>query len=359
MIVVLFLARSFASSKADKNQRVDISSAALSASVMILLVSGLLQSKSWGWITPLAKPEIAGNEIAPLGISLVAYLIIAGLILLKLFYDRQVSMENKGQIPLLSVSMLKSSQLRSGLAVLGSQYLVTASVFFIVPIYLQLVLGYDALETGKKIFPLSLALILFSIIGSKLSDKKSPKQISRFGQYLLIAGSLSLLLSISPDLKGISFSIAMFATGAGLGLLASQLGNINMSAVESSKTSEVGGLQGTIQNLGSSLGTAIIGSVLIGSLTTGFIGRINTTNLSPEIKTYITEESSTGVQIVSADDVTTYALEQGLSEEEADSVATSYQDAQVAGLRESVFLLIVVSTLSLFLSRNIPRKIAS
>lgn len=357
IIAVIMLARSSKASPADKKQVIDIPSALLSASGMILLVFGLLQSKQWGWLTPLATPTFAGHDIAPFGISIVAYLIAAGLGLLKIFYDRQLMLETTGNRALVQVSMLKIAQLRSGLAVLSSQYVITAAIFFVVPIYLQMVLGLNALETGKKLFPLSLALIAFSVIGSKMANTYTAKKIVRSGQYLLILGSGSLFVSMDASLKSIIFSVAMFATGAGLGLLASQLGNINMSAVDASKTSEIGGLQGTMQNLGSSLGTAVIGSILIASLTTGFVGRINNTDLPPQIKNYINESSQSGIQIVSSDSVYAYALERGTSEEEATTLRDTYRNAQVAGLRESVFCVTLIAILSLMLARGIPNRV--
>lgn len=357
MIAVLFFARSFKSSKPDKKQIVDIPSALLSATGMILVVYGLLQSKEWGWIAPLSKPEVAGVELAPFGISMVAYLIAAGLMLLKLFYDRQVKLEATGSKALLHVSMLKNATLRSGLSVLSAQYIVTASIFFVVPIYLQMVLGLNALETGMKLFPLSVALILFSIAGSRLSSRFSVRQIVRSGQYLLVLGSLSLFVSIDPELKSLAFSIAMFAAGAGLGLLASQISNINMSSVDASKTSEVGGLQGSLQNLGSSLGTAIIGSLLVASLTTGFLSRIETANIPMDIKTYISTSTTSGVQIAPAAAVEEYAVEKGVSSPDAAVIARSYGDAQVSGLRETIFVLVIISLSMLLLSRNIPRTI--
>lgn len=354
MLGVLFFAKKFKSSKADKSQIIDTPSAILSALGMILLVYGLLQSKTWGWVTPLEKPEIAGHEIAPLGISLVAYLLLAGLFLLKLFYDRQASLEEQGKQPLVTVSMFKLRQLRSGLAVLSSQYVITAAIFFVVPVYLQMVLGLDALETGLKILPLSLALIVFSMIGARLAKSKSPKKIVRIGQVLLCIGSLGLLYAIKPDLTGVMFATAMFAVGAGLGLLASQLGNVNMSAVDISKTNEVGGLQGSFQNFGSSLGTALIGSVLIASLTTGFITNINNSSLPAETKSTITANASTGVEIVPVSSVQQIAIDAGVSEQDAEIITNEYEAAQLGGLKESLFFLVALSLFSLLLSRGIP-----
>ncbi len=356
MLIVLLMSRRFKSTEGDKTMLVDMPSAILSAAGMFALVYGLLQSKVWGWVTPMSKPVIAGHEIAPLGISLVAYLILLGIILLKMFYDRSAVLEREHKQPLVSVSLFKIKRLRSGLAVLGSQYVITAAVFFVVPIFLQMMLGYDALQTGKKIFPLSVSLILFSLAGTRLVQKYSPRQVVRLGQILLIVGSVALLTSIRPDLEGFAFAFAMFMVGAGLGLLASQLGNVNMGAVDESKTSEVGGLQGSFQNLGSSLGTALIGSVLIASLTSGFVTNINNTDLDPTIKSAITESATKGVQIVPVSQVESIAQSKGLSETESKQVADEYANAQLAGLRESVFFLIAISIFSLVLSRGIPKS---
>lgn len=359
MIGVLIFAKKFKASKPDPSQKIDIPSALLSAFGMTLLVYGLLQSKVWGWITPLATPEIAGHEIAPLGISIVAYLIIGGVVLLKLFYDRQIDMEKSNRQPLVMLSMLKIQQLRSGLAVLGSQYIITAAIFFVVPVYLQMVHGLDALETGLKIFPLPIALITFSMIGARFAKTKTPRRIVRIGQVLLIFGSIGLLVAIKPDLTGWTFGVAMFAVGAGLGLLASQLGNVNMSAVDESKTNEVGGLQGSFQNLGSSLGTALIGSVLITTLTTGFITNINNSDLPNDVKTTITSNSSTGVEIVPVDSINQIAIDNGLSQQQADTITNDYLNAQLDGLKQSIFFLVVLSVFSLALSRGIPNTLVA
>jgi MFS family permease len=337
--------------------KLDIPSVLLSACGMVLLVFGILQSKTWGWITPMTTPEIAGRPIAPLGISIVAYLILAGAIILWLFYRRQLMLEEQNRNPLLRVSMLKIKALRSGVAVLSGQYLITAAIFFVIPIYLQMVLGYDALETGKKIFPLSIGIVLFSLMGSRLISKFNPKQIIRLGQILLIFGAAVLTGAINPEMQGFLFGASMFIVGSGLGLLASQIGNVNMSAVDETKSSEVGGLQGTFQNLGSSLGTAIIGSVMIASLTTGFVNAINNnTDIPSTVKSQIDTNSKAGIPIASADQVESKAISAGLSESEAQSIAEDYKTSQIDSLKSSMFFLVVIAIFTLALSRNIPDK---
>jgi len=276
---------------------------------------------------------------------------------LYLFYRRQQKLEASGGNPLLKVSLLKIKQLRSGIGVLFAQYFVIGSIFFILPVYLQMTLGYDALETGLKMLPMSIGLVIFSMIGARLANAHSPKRIIRIGQVLLIVGVVTLLGSIDITLQNIFFAVGMFIGGAAIGLLASQVGNVTMSSVDSQDTSEVGGVQGVFQNLGSSFGTALIGSVMVAVLTTTFISQVQSSSLQPQIKQYVQSQSTVGVAIVPVSELQTYATKQGLSPAEVTEATNAYAFSQVTALRQSLFALAVVSILALLLSRNIPNKI--
>lgn len=360
--VIMAFVLLFSGSIVEKRQKgpkisIDIRSVILSASGMGLLVLGILQSKTWGWVIPQSAPEFNGKDITPLGISLVAYLILFGVVVLRAFYLRQQKLEIAKANPLLRVSMFSIKVLRSGLAVLSAQYIITSAVFFVMPVYLQMVLGLDALKTGIKIFPLSVSIVIFSMIGSKLISRYSPRQIVRVGQILLVAGSVLVLGAIDPELKSIMFALGMLVLGAGLGLLVSQIGNVTMSSVSEDKTSEVGGLQGTFQNFGASLGTALIGSVMIANLTSGFVANINQSpDLPQNVKNSIHEKAQTGVPIVSSPEVEQYAANAGLSSIEVDAVTSSYETSQLKSLKVSMFAVVILGLLAIALSRNIPSK---
>ena len=356
MIILLFWSRTIKDGEKASGEKLDIPSAFYSASGMALVVFGILQSKTWGWIIPAGKPELFGQQIAPFGISIVAYLIVLGLIILRIFYKRQQKLEATDGSQLITVSMFKLPHLRAGLLVLMFQYLITASLFFVIPVYLQVVLGYDALTTGIKIIPLSIGLILMSIVGSKLATQYTTKQIIRWGQWCLILGSAIILPSINADLRGFLFGLGLFVAGGGLGLLASQIGNVIMTSVKPDQTSQAGGLQGTAQNLGSSFGTALIGSVLISSLTAGFVSSINSSTLPQNIKTYIDDNTTAGVQVVSATEVEDYAVSKGVPQDEAEQISQIYKESQINGLREAAFFIVILAGGSLVLSKNIPNK---
>ena len=359
LIIFFFFASKIKDIKAEKKSELDILSVVLSATGIFFIVFAILQSKIWGWVEPLSAPKLNGQPITPFGFSLVPFMITIGVGILFFFVRRQKKLLKKGKTPLLDVFMLKIPTLRLGLINIVLQFILTAGLFFVLPIYLQMVLGLDALATGLKIVPLSMALIIFSLLGAKMVSWYSPKRIMVLGKYLIIGGMFVILASINPELKTWIFQIGMFLVGAGLGFMASQIGNVILSSVEPAQTSEAGGLQGTFQNLGSSLGTALIGSVLIAALTGGFVANATSadSNLPLQVKTYIADNSQAGLAVVSKDDVQAYALKKGLPNDQAKEIADYYVDAQIKSLKKAMLALAFLALLSLLFSRRLPNEL--
>ena len=355
--VVLF-ARRIEDRAGARPSRIDLLSVLLSAAGLVFVVYGMLQSKTWGWIIPANSPEIGGVPVAPLGVSLTTWFILIGAVLIWAFVVRQRRLVATDRPPLVDVTLFRILRLRSGLTVLLAQYAMTAGLFFMMPVYLQMTLGLDALQTGIRIFPLSISLILFSIFGTRLSLVWSPRRIIRVGQVLLVFASFVLLGAVDIELKSPAFGLGMFVAGAALGLLASQIGNVNMSSVGEDQSSEVGGLQGVFQNLGSSLGTALIGSVLIGALATSFTAGVAASDLPQDTQVVVDEATQEGVDIVPAASVPDIATEAGLDEAEAAELERVYANSQIESLRVSLVALIVIALGSLFFSRGIPTEVA-
>jgi MFS family permease len=358
MVLVLIVSGRIKDTPGDRTLRIDLLSVVLSASGMAILVFAVLQSKVWGWLVPLDPPEVAGVTIAPFGISPVAYLIVIAILVLWWFIRRQQQLERLGRVPLLKVSMLRIPALRSGLTMFLAQYFAIAALFFVVPVYLQTILGYNALETGLKILPLSIGLIIFSVVGSRLSTVRSARNIARIGQFTLGLGLFLVFVAVQPELTDFLFATGMFVVGAGFGLLASQLGNVNMSAVAKEDTSEVGGLQGTFQNLGSSFGTAVVGSVFILLLTGGFGTAVQaSTTLSDDVKQQVTEATASGAPIISQEQAEQAVLDAGGSQEVATEVGQTYADTQVQSLRQALFLVFALTLIAIVLARGLPATI--
>ena len=186
--------------------------------------------------------------------------------------------------------------------------------FFVIPVYLQVVLGLDAFETGKRLLPLSLAMLVFALLGPRIAGRRSPRIVAQMGLVAVSIGALVLLATLDVTLNDTGFKVALALIGAGAGLLASQLGNVIMSSVPPAKTSEGGGLQGTAQNLGSSLGTAIIGAVLLASLATGFSQRVaDNSDIPAAARETIVANTEEGIDIVPVDDVDRRPSKAGLA----------------------------------------------
>ena len=195
---------------------------------------------------------INGTEITPFGLSVVPFIIAAGLVVLMAFRRVEQHQARVGRSPILSPNLLRENQqLRSGLSMFVAGYLIMAGSFFVLLLYLQLVRGKDAFETGVAILPVSVAMMIAALVGARIADRTSPRRIVRIGLAVLFVGLIALMSTISPSLTTPLFSISLALFGAGVGLVVSQLGNVVMSSIDESRSSEAGGLQGAAQSLGS------------------------------------------------------------------------------------------------------------
>jgi MFS family permease len=354
--VLLFGVRRIKDSPAVARATLDKVGVALSALGLGLVVFGILKSSQWGLVTPTAPPTINGTEITPLGLSVVPFIVAAGIGVLLGFRRWEQRQERAGRQPLLRAGLLASnSQLRGGLAMFVSSYLIMAGSFFVLPLYLQLVLGKDALDTGIAILPISIAMVIAAVVGGRLADRVAPRRISRAGLLILFVGLIGLLSSISPQLNSPVFSASLAFFGAGVGLVVSQLGNVVMSSVDESRSSEAGGLQGSAQSLGSSLGTALIGAILLAGLTSGFHDRIRADEGIPSgVQEQIVNGTEQGVPMVSRPAVESIVKEAGLPPQQAENVVSDYGEAQIDALKRSVLGAAMFALIAVWLAGDMP-----
>jgi len=353
---ILFLRRRLvATPRVEHPPKLDVVGVALSAAGLGLVVFGILKSSTWGLIEPRGALTIGGEEITPFGFSMVPFVILAGLGLLAAFALWEERRERKGLDTLLDRALLRIGTLRAGLSTLMMQQLILLGTFFVLPVYLQVVLGLDAFETGKRLFPMSVTMFAAAMLGPRLAAGIAPKRVAQAGLIALVAASVLLLSTVDVELNGAAFALALAIFGVGAGLLLSQLGNVIMSSVDRAQTNEAGGLQGTAQNLGASLGTALIGAVLIAALTSGFTERVESNPaVSEPAREQVAQAAEAGIPVVPVDDVEQAALDAGVSPEEATAIADEYGDAQLQGLKRALGAVAVFALLSLWFTRGLP-----
>jgi hypothetical protein len=287
----------------------------------------------------------------------VPFLILAGLGVLGGFVSWEQRQHRLGRDRLVDPTLLRIKQLRAGLTTLLGQQLVLMGIFFVIPVYLQTVVGFDAFETGKRLLPLSAAMLIFALAGPKIAGRRSPRAVAQMGLVAIGVGATVMLATLDVSLNDTGFKTALILIGAGGGLLASQLGNVIMSSVDPSKSSETGGLQGTALNLGSSIGTALIGAILIINLISGFNANIaDNPAVPPSARETIAANTEAGIDIVPVAQVEERALKAGLTEAQATAVADDYGDAQLDALRISLGAVAAAALISLWFTRGLPRS---
>ena len=351
VIAILFLSRRAADEPVGRRPHLDLIGAAVSAAGLALLVLGVLMSSTWGWVLP--KPE----AMSLLGLSLTIWFIIAGLFLLWLFFRWQRRLERAGKEPLIAPSLLQHQQLTGGLVTFLFLFLIQAGVFFTVPLFLSVVLGLSPMETGMRLLPLSLALLVAATGVPRLLPHASPRRVVRVGLLALIVGVVALIASLEVGADSSIVFVPLLVIGLGIGALASQLGNVTVSAVPTEKSSEVGGLQNTATQLGASFGTALAGSVLIAALTASFLTGIEQNpNVPQQMKDQANVQLVSGAPFISNSDVEAQLKEAGVPDDVAAEVLDQNEASQIAGLRAALAVLTVMGVIALFFTGRIPKE---
>ena len=331
--------------------KLDYVGSVLSASGLGLFVFGVLESSTWGWLKPKNAP------FTIFGFSPTIYVMVAGAALVWGFIAWQRHREERRRDPLVHLSLARVPTVRSGLIGLFSQNLILMGVFFVIPLYLQLVLGLSALETGIKMLPVSITMFGTSAIGSRLSNVFPVRTIVRAGLVVTLAGSLVLLATIQPTLSSAGFAIGMAVLGVGMGLMVSQLGNVVQSSVEDSGRSEAGGLQYTGQQLGSSLGVALIGAIVLMGLTSTFISNVEKDpRISSDVAAQVGVAAGSNTNFVSSDQVHMAATEAGLDNASATAIVQDYQAAQLRSLKAGLLAAGLLALISLGFTRELPHN---
>ncbi|MFE3628453.1 MFS transporter [Streptomyces goshikiensis] len=349
VLVILMLARRVADAPPEHRPRVDVLGAIVSAAGIGLFVFGVLRTSEWGWFRPKAGGP-AWFTLSP-----VVWLMLAGLLLVWLFFRWEARLVARGAEPLVDPALLDNRQFSGGLTMFFFQYLVQMGVFFVVPLYLSVALGLSALNTGVRILPLSLTLLAAAIGIPKLWPDVSPRRVVRIGVLAMFVGAVVLMAGLTPDSSAAVVTVPLLLIGLGMGALASQLGAVTVSAVPDERSSEVGGIQNTSTNLGASIGTALAGSIMIAVLTSSFLATIDQNPAIPADVKSQAHTSLAGTAPFLSDEQLAAALDEAGTDPAVAQAALDANDrARIDGLRAALGILALTALLALFFTQRIP-----
>jgi MFS family permease len=235
----------------------------------------------------------------------VGILLITGAISLAAFAWWLVRRKRLGQPALIDPDLFKSVLFRLGITGQLLQQIALGGTMIILPIYLQMVLEYNALQAGLSIAPLSLSMFAVALIAGKRAGNRRPSVVIRLGFVLLLAG-LVILVPLVPRVDaGWYLLLPLVISGSGLGLLVSQLNNYTLAPITDERVSEAAGVNSAAGSFGLSFGLAFAGAIMLASLAFTFTSMAQaSTVLPPAEQQVVAQTLEDNAQVMTNTDLT-------------------------------------------------------
>ena len=348
---ILLLTRKIADAPVDVRPRLDWIGSILWAAAMGLVIIAVLRSSEWGWILPTEGAR------SVLGMSLTVWFVLSGLALMLLFLQHVRRREAAGSDPLVSPGLFANRQMTGGLIMFFFQFLVMMGLFFAIPLYLSVALGLSAIDTGIRLLPMSITMLLGAAGVPKFFPTVSPRRVVNIALVVAVVGIIWLFTAMDVDATAAVVTGPLLLIGLGMGGLASQLGAVTVSAVPDSQSPEVGGLQNTASQFGASLGTALAGSILIAALTASFLTGIDQNPAVPQsVVDQANVQLSDGGEFISDAQLQEALTGAGVDEQTTQAIVDANEQARVDGLRATLALLALFGLIALFFTRRVPTE---
>jgi EmrB/QacA subfamily drug resistance transporter len=282
---------------------------------------------------------------------IVPLLTIPGIALFILFLYLQGRRSRRGAEPLFNTSLLKSRAFNFGNLTMMIQQITIAAVLFAIPVFLQQVTGESAIMTGVALLPLSLSILVFSLVGGKvLVILRQSKYVVMLGFAIGAVGFFLLRDDFTVSMALSDLVLGSLILGVGVGLVLSQLTNITMSAASSELEADASGFHNTGKNLGYSLGTALIGVLLVLGLFSGLTTSLSTSNLAPGMSEEQIKES-----LVDYFQSMQTSQPQGIPEENIPEATEIVDSALSTAMETALMVMAVLMLLSAALAIFLPR----
>lgn len=266
-----------------EKKELDFAGVLLSAVGLLSFVFGIIEASSYGWWKAKDIFIINGYSIIPpWGLSIVPFCLAIGALILVFFGIYEYQREKAGHTPLVSMGLFKNTRFTAGASTTAVMALGQTGLIFSIPVFLQSVRGLDAYQTGLALLPMSLGLLIVAPLSAALSKKISPKFLINLGLLINVVAYLVLRKTMNIDTTSTDLIPGLALFGIGMGLVMSQINNLTLSAVAIQQAGEASGVNNTLRQVGATLGSAIIGTILIGTLGTHLVDGVNASTVIPE-----------------------------------------------------------------------------
>ena len=323
----------------------------LSATGMALVVLGFQRASIWGWI------ENKDSPITPFGLALTPFVIIGGAVCLGVFSVTQQRRARRDLPVLIDPQMFTRRYLRSSLLSTMATQTVAVGLLFAILLYLQTVLGYSALASGLALLPMAVCSFAAALLWPRLSRILSPRAISLIGMGSLASAAAVLYWSVSPRVSGDPFLLAAALLGLSLGLLTSQLSAVSQGAVLEDERSSVGGVHFTAHGLGTALGPAIVGTVVIAGLASAMGGLVQSApTLRAETRELANLKIERNLPFVSQSEAAIAVSNLRIPKQDAAQVLALYQRAELLALENGALVAGIIALAGAVFAFGLPKK---
>jgi MFS family permease len=244
--------------------RFDVTGAILSAAGLFFVVLGLLQSRTYGFLVSRADFTIGNTVVIPKGsISPVWIFVAIGALFLLWFFLYVRSRERRGRDVLLPLRLFRNKVANRGLGTQVIQWLILQGTFFVVSVYLQEVNGYNAIETGLMLTPATIGILVASAGADRFARRHPQRWLIIAGFLITAVGMILLLVLVRAHSGFLTWVPGLLLFGIGVGVMLTSSVNVVQSSFPEGDQGEISGLSRSVSNLGSSFGTALVGSILV------------------------------------------------------------------------------------------------
>jgi len=204
------------------------------------------------------------------GGEFVLLLVAVGVVALGSLAWWLVRRQRAGRVTLLDPGLFRHPNFTTGITGQMLQQITLGGAMIALPLFLQMTLEYDAMQAGLSLAPLSLTMFAAAMIAGRRAGRRRPASIIRFGFLLASLGTAAIIPLVPRIDSGWLLVVPLVVTGAGLGLLVSQLNNYTLAPVEEERISEAAGVNSAAGSFGLSFGLAVAGGIMLAALSLGF-----------------------------------------------------------------------------------------
>lgn len=327
--------------------KIDWNGVILAATSVALISLGFNYLNAWGVL--LASPNAPFNL---LGLSPAPIMIVFGLMLGQLFFTWSKLREAQGLPSLLAMEVLDSPQERAAtytLLVIGA---LGPAINFLIPLYIQIVQGRSSLATAVAVIPYSLAIFAGTALIVRLFDRLSPRQIGRLAFIIVTIGLVLLAFTVSNDWGTPIVILSLIVVGIAEGSLLTLIFNVLVSASPKELAGDVGAWRGTMNNLSTALGTAIMGALAVGVLSVLVTSQVTSNPaFTPQLLRQVNLDN---IDFISNDQLDEILATTSATPEQAAEAQRIIEETRLSALKACFMVLAAISALAIIPAGSLP-----